>query len=36
MASLGFPIRKFLKFSKLKKITSQFNNYTTTLTHEKT
>ena len=30
MASLGFPIRKFLKFSKLKKITSQFNNYTTT------
>ena len=30
MASLGFPIRRFLKFSKLKKITSQFNNYTTT------
>jgi len=35
MASLGFPIRKFLKFSKLKKITSQFNNYTTTATARK-
>ena len=30
MTSLGFPIRRFLKFSKLKRITSQFNNYTTT------
>ena len=31
MTSLGFPIRRFLKFSKLKRITSQFNNYTTTV-----
>ena len=30
MTSLGFPIRNILKFSKLKKITSQFINYTTT------
>jgi hypothetical protein len=30
MTSLGFPIRRFLKFSKLKRIASQFNNYTTT------
>ncbi len=35
MASLGFPIRRFLKFSKLKKITSQFNNYTTTTVAQK-
>ena len=35
MTSLGFPFRKFLRFSKLKRITSQFNNYTTTSIVEK-
>ena len=33
--SLGFPFRKFLRFSKLKRINSQFNNYTTTSIVEK-